>query len=163
MLLPVRAALLITVLGTSIRGVAQPLPVDDINTSFAGKVVFKVDRQDRLVMDFYDDGSRFRQDIAYLRDLDPASIHFSSEENAVVLSCLPDRAQCLTKEIFKLDVVRVTSRSTLPRPDNDADGVRSIALLQELVTKGQADIVQFPGETPTQSSRRTGHSSNRSE
>lgn len=119
-----------------------------LNTAFAGAVTFKIDKQDRLVMDFLDEGSRFRQDIVRLQELDPDAVAYSAEEDGIALKCLADHAQCLSKEIFKLDVVRVTSRVTIARPADDVDGQRSIVLLRELIVSARTKNDQADAETP---------------
>ena len=133
---------------------AQTPPVEPVNTAFAGKVIFKIDRHHRLVADFFDHGNRFRQDIAPLVELDPDRVSFSPEEDVIVLKCLSDKGQCFTKEIFKLDVVRLTGRSTLPRPSDDAGGERTIAILQDLIRTTRAELVQIVGGTPSEGSRK---------
>lgn len=133
---------------------AQTQSLDPLNAAFAGKVVFKIDRQHRLVADFFDDTGRFRQDIAPLMELDAGAVSFSPEEDAVVLKCRSETGQCFTKEIFKLDVVRITGRSTLPRPADDALGEHAIGLLQEIIRSSQAELVQVAGETQNTGSRK---------
>ncbi|HRH69129.1 MAG TPA: hypothetical protein PLB89_06465 [Flavobacteriales bacterium] len=132
---------------------AQTPSLTTINDAFAGKITFKIDRHQRLVADFFDDGNRFRQDIAPLVELDPDGVSFSPEEDAVVLKCLSEKGQCFTKEIFKLDVVRLTGRSTLPRPADDAGGERTMADLRDLIRTSQAQLVQVTRETPNDGSR----------
>jgi hypothetical protein len=117
-------------------------------------VVFKIDKRERLVMDFFDAGTRFRQDIAPLSDLDPELVSYSAEEDGVVLKCREDKAQCISKEIFKLDVLRTTSRVTIPRPEDDLEGVKAISFLQELTHTRQGSMVHVPAETPGTTSRK---------
>jgi hypothetical protein len=140
-----RPLLTATIALLSLNAFCQAHDPTPLNIGFAGMVTFKVDKQDRLVMDFHEDGVRFRQDIVRMRDLDPAAIVYSAEEDAIALKCLPDHAQCISKEIFKLDVVRATSRVTLPRPKDDAEGTTTIQLLRTLITPPQD---QADAETP---------------
>lgn len=131
--------------------------VDDLaaaNAAFMGQVTFKIDKHQRLVADHFDGGLRSRQDIGQLSDLDPATVSYSEEEDAVVLKCLPDKPQCLSKEIFKLDVLRLTSRITLPRPSNDEGGALTMEVLRELITAKQAELQQDTAETPMRPSRK---------
>lgn len=154
-MLPMHCYMTLAVLALlPLRLFPQVPPVEPLNTAFAGKVIFKIDRQHRLVADFFDDGNRFRQDIAPLVELDPDGVSFSPEEDAVVLKCFSEKGQCFTKEIFKLDVVRLTGRSTLPRPSDDPGGARTIAILQDLVRTAQAELVQDVGATPSGGSRK---------
>jgi len=132
---------------------AQTPALEPLNAAFGGRVTFKIDRQQRLVADFFDAGNRFRQDIAPLAELDLRTVSFSPEEDAVVVKCLAEKGQCFSKEIFKLDVVRLSGRSTLPRPADDPEGTRTIVLLQELIRTYQLELVQVAGETPRDGSR----------
>lgn len=125
-----------------------------LNNAFAGAVIFKIDKQDRLVIDFHDDGGRFRQDIARLTDLDANALAYSAEEDGIALKCLPERAQCISKEIFKLDVVRITSRVTIPRPADDAGAQRSIQLLREVLVATAPSEEQAGAETPRSGQRK---------
>lgn len=134
---------------------AQSPSLDPVNEAFAGNVTFKIDKQQRLVADFIADGNRFRQDIAPLAELDPDAVSFSPEEDAVVLKCLAEKKQCFSKEIFKLDVVRLSGRSTLPRPIDDAGGERTIAILQELIRSSRTELVQAQDETPRDNHRKS--------
>lgn len=126
---------------------AQPPNLVPLNTSFGGSIIFKVDQLDRLVMDHVDQGTRIRQDIVRIEDLDPDAVSFSAEEHAVVLKCVPNKAQCISKEIFKLDVVRSTSRVTLAVPPDDPDGARSVQQLRTAIQGKSADQAQTGVET----------------
>lgn len=134
---------------------AQGPDLGPLNKAFVGSVIFKMDKQARLVLDHYDQGNRFRQDVLRLDDLAPDAILYSAEEDAIALKCLPDKAQCISKEIFKLDVVRLTSRVTIPRPPQDVEGSISIQLLRDLVLSDQAVGERAPGETPAKPTRRS--------
>ncbi|MBX2972958.1 MAG: hypothetical protein KF797_07640 [Flavobacteriales bacterium] len=134
---------------------AQSPDLRPLNDAFAGMVTFKMDKQARLVLDHYDQGNRFRQDVLRLEDLAPDAILFSAEEDGIVLKCLPDKAQCISKEIFKLDVVRLTSRVTIPRPPQDVEGSTSIQLLRDLVLSVQAVGEKSRDETPAKPTRRS--------
>lgn len=134
---------------------AQPPDLGPLNAAFAGTVTFKVDKHGRLVMDHYDQGSRFRQDVVPLEQIDPALITFSTEEDAIALKCKPDKGQCFSKEIFKLDVVRLSSRITVPRPTQDEQGARSISLFQDLLAPQYAEHGTTSGETSGSPSRKS--------
>lgn len=131
---------------------AQDPDLSALNKAFNGQVTFKMDKHDRLVMDHFDQNNRFRQDIVRIQDLDPNSVAFSAEENGIALKCLSDKAQCISKEIFKLNVVRATSRVTLPRPDQDVQGEQVVGLFRDLVEVRLAD--EPKPETPTRSPRK---------
>jgi hypothetical protein len=123
------------------------------NEAFAGAVVLKLDKHDRLVMDFFDKGVRFRQDVATMAQLDPAQITYSAGEQAVVLNCRNGEERCITKEVFKLGLLRNSARSTLPCPADDPEGARTIAVLQDLVHSMQATATAVPAETRAAGSR----------
>ncbi|MEZ4738211.1 MAG: hypothetical protein R2818_02385 [Flavobacteriales bacterium] len=124
-----------------------------LNGTFHGAVIMKVDKQGRLVMDFHDDGKRFRQDIAPVHMLDPDLITYSPEENAIVLNCRQENSHCLTKEVFKLGLLRSSSRSTLPCPPDDVNGVRSIVAMETFLKGMQSTAAATPTETPRPSTR----------
>jgi hypothetical protein len=124
-----------------------------VNAAFAGAVVIKLDKHDRLVMDFFDKGVRFRQDVATVAQLDPAQITYSAEEQAVVLNCRSGEERCITKEVFKLGLLRNSARSTLPCPADDPDGARTIVVLQDMIHSMQATATAVPAETRAAGSR----------
>jgi hypothetical protein len=148
-----RSTVLVMLMTASFHLSAQEQALGRVNEAFGGSVTFKVDRQHRLVMDFIDENGRYRQDIAPMDHLDPEGVHFSPEEDAIVLKCRPDKAQCISKEIFKLDVVRLTSRSTLPRPVHDGNGSASIALLRALLIERTNEPVELSEEPRMRPSR----------
>lgn len=130
---------------------SQSLDLAALNGAFAPTVTFRTDKQHRLIMDFHENGVRFRQDIVFPADLDPASIAYSPEEDGIALKCRQDRAQCISKEIFKLDVVRITSRVTVPRPVQDPSGEHGVALFKALVDPPRTDRAE--AETPRDGQR----------
>jgi len=119
-----------------------------LNQEFMGAITFKMDRHGRLVMDHFDQGQRFRQDLVRIEELDPEAVSYSAEEHGIALKCLPDKAQCFSKEIFKLDVVRLTSRVTLAAPATDPEGARTMLLLRDLIRSAQQVNDQAEAETP---------------
>lgn len=124
-----------------------------VNTVFAGSVRMQLDRQDRLVIDYYEGNNRFRQDVVPVTHLDSV-ITFSQEEDAVVIPCLAVHGQCIDKEIIKLNTIRPTGRANLPRPMNDPEGTRAIAALKALVTAAHTELAQLPNETRERVPRR---------
>ncbi|MBL7945834.1 MAG: hypothetical protein JNN32_07175 [Flavobacteriales bacterium] len=133
---------------------AQTPDLGPLNAAFNGSVIFKVDKHGRLVMDHYDQGSRFRQDVVPMEQIDPGLTSFSSEEDAIALKCKAEKGQCFSKEIFKLDVVRLSSRITVPRPPQDESGANTIALFQELLAPREATIAPIAAETSASPSRK---------
>jgi hypothetical protein len=138
----------------SLRSLAQLPSTDPLNAHFAGLVVFRVDKHDRLVLDISDQGTRIRQDDMDPLDLDPSAIDLAPEEDGIVLKCRTDRSQCITKEIFKLDVVRVTSRVTIPRPPGDPDATGAVRLLKDWLAAAQAHGDQADNGTTRPSVRK---------
>jgi hypothetical protein len=114
--------------------------LEAVNTHFAGLARFAIDKQDRLVVDLFQDGARYRQDVVYVEFLDPAAFAFVAEEQAVVLKCADGHARCIDKEILKLDTISHTGRTNLPLPANDADGAQALALLGKLVRDKQTEL-----------------------
>ena len=132
---------------------AQQMDLAPVNHAFNGVVVFKTDKHEQLVMDFIDERGRYRQDIVLPEHLDAISIHFSPEENAIVLPCRTEQVHCISKEIFKLDVIRSTSRSTLPVPVDDPEGTQAIALFRNLINEAASHVASTLDETATPSGR----------
>lgn len=125
----------------------------EANAAFAGAVQFKVDLRDRLIMDCFDDGERYRQDIALLKELNVDSIFWSEGEEAIVLNCIAGKTKCFSKEVFKLDMVRLTARSNIPTPPSDPKGEQAIVVLKGLIRTAQAELADLPNATQEKSSR----------
>lgn len=150
-----RSILLIVILCASFRnGHAQDLNASlvRLNQLFAGRVEFTVDKDNRLITDHFESGKRVRQDVVYLEFLDPNAISFSAEENAIVLQCSDDHAQCIDKEVYKLNMVRHTGRSTLSWPEDAPEP--AMAVLAETITEGHAHIAEQVNETHSRPSRK---------
>lgn len=151
-----RPLLIVLLVLTASRG-SMAQTIDErlaaVNTVFAGSVQMQIDRQDRLVIDYFEGSNRFRQDVVPVIHLDSA-IAFSREEDAVVVPCLAAHGQCIDKEIIKLNTIRPTGRSNLPRPPNDPEGARAIAALKALITAAHAELAQMPNETRERVPRR---------
>lgn len=124
---------------------AQRPDLSALNTAYSGVLTFKLDKSHRLVIDHFDEGQRFRQDLVALEDIDPEQATYSVEERAIALKCKAHKAQCFTKEIFKLDVVRKTSRLTIPVIEDDPEGQRGLALLGAMLR--DTDVADHSAET----------------
>lgn len=138
----------------SLATYAQSADPSALNDTYAGRLQFKVDKHQRLVIEHFEDGSRYRQDIVPINDLDVEQIAFSPEEKAVSLRCRTDKPQCISKEIFKLDVVRVTSRVTVPTVATDHDGQRTIALFKDFSRSAEVAEQHGTSEAPVRKSER---------
>lgn len=130
-------ALSTLLLATLLRAQAATDELAAVNARFAGDVRVKIDRRDRLVFDFFDASGRFRQDVVPVEHLDPQSIHYSPEEDAVIIGCRSGHARCISKEVFKLNTVRTTGRTNLPRPPSDEGGHGTMDALHALVLAAQ--------------------------
>ncbi|MBP7408143.1 MAG: hypothetical protein KA941_05215 [Flavobacteriales bacterium] len=117
-----------------------------VNDRFAGAVQVKIDRRDNFIFDFFDANGRFRQDVVPVEQLDAHNLHYSVEEDAVILACKGEFPQCISKEIFKLNTIRATGRSNLSRPASDDGGAASMEALRVLVVAAQEQLVAL-GET----------------
>jgi hypothetical protein len=114
----------------SIGGYAQDVDahLTTANEIFNGKVKFRIDRDDRLIADLFTDQGLVRQDVAYVEFLSPDSIFYSEAEQAVVMKCKAGEAQCIDKEIFKLNAIRHTGRSTFPiGPEKKQEAIAALA------------------------------------
>jgi len=128
--------------------------IASVNAVFAGGVQFRMDKQHRLVIDVYKGSDRSRQDLVAPEKLDALSVSFSPEEDAVVIGCLAAHGHCIDKEIFKLNTIRHTGRSNLPRPPDDVNGERAIGALKELIITAQEALATTPDETRERTVRR---------
>ena len=111
-----------------------------VNELFGGQVRFKIDKRDRLVADFFDQSGHYRQDVVYLEFLAPEAFAFNAEEQVVMLRCADAHAQCIDKEVFKLNTIRHMGRMNLPLPPDDPEGSKAIAALADLIRKAQAEL-----------------------
>ncbi|MBK9148458.1 MAG: hypothetical protein IPM12_11675 [Flavobacteriales bacterium] len=132
------------------RAHAQPAGLDSLNALFGGSVILKCDKHLQLVIDLYDASGRFRQDAVPLASIDPDRIHFSAEEDAVILECRGGHERCFSKELFKLNTVRLTGRCNLPRPLQDPGGAATIEAFRALL----ADHLAGATETPLHGARK---------
>lgn len=123
---------------------SQAAELDALNTLFSGSVVLKLDRKQQLVIDLNDASGRFRQDVVLVSSIDPASIHFSAEEDAIILGCIAGDSRCFSKELFKSNSVRLTGRCNLPRPLEDAGGAATIEALRTFIAAHAATAAETP-------------------
>ena len=75
---------------------------DYINKRLADKCKLKAERK-QIVVEFYEDGELVRVDLIFPETIDPDKVHYSEEENAVLVSCYDAAGKCVEREIFKLD------------------------------------------------------------
>ncbi len=146
-------ALLFTLLASAQPEVA---PLGELNTLYDGAVRFRVDREDRLIVDLFDESGHIRQDVAYIEHLAADGFRFSTEEAVVVMGCGADNPNCISKEVFRMNVIRHTGRSIVPLAAGDPGGTRAIALLSALVAGSQEAIARRDAETHARPQRRKG-------
>jgi len=115
-----------------------------LNELFGGSVVLKLDKRQQLVIDVYDASARFRQDVAPLGSIDPERLHYSVEEDAVILECREGHDRCFSKELFKLNSVRLTGRCNLPRPPQDDGAAATLDALRALLAEHAATALETP-------------------
>jgi hypothetical protein len=125
----------------------------ELNQLFAGTAQFKLDKHEQLVIDLFDASGRFRQDIVALEHLDPAAMHYSTEEDAVIIGCIAAEGQCFSKEIFKHNTIRRSGRCNLPRPAHDTDGAAVINAFRALIEAAKAQLAAN-GETHQRPARK---------
>lgn len=138
----------------TVRAQSVPMVLQELNALYDGSVRFKIDREDRLVADLFDHTGHFRQDVVYVEFLDPAGFKYSEEESAVVMTCAAAHANCIEKEVFRMNVIRHTGRSVFPLASGDTGGGRAIGLLSALVAEAQMDIARKAAETHARPSRK---------
>jgi hypothetical protein len=111
-----------------------------VNALYDGQVRFKIDKQHRLVADFFDASGHYRQDVAYLEFLDADSIRYTPEEQVVTVRCRAGQDRCFDKELFKLNTIRHSGRMNLPLVAGDPDGERAMATLSDLIRHAQEHL-----------------------
>jgi len=126
-----------------------PLPdiaedITALNGHFRDVAAFKIDRDDRLVTDYFDHGARYREDVAYLEFLNAGGVSFNPEENTVMVKCSEEKSldgrssgKCIDKEVMKNGAISQTGRMNLPVPAGDANGAKAIILLGNLLRDSQ--------------------------
>lgn len=135
-----RTTIWATITLLSIGGYAQDVDarLAIANEIFDGKVKFRIDRDDRLIADLFSEQGLVRQDVAYVEFLSPDSISYSQEEQAVVLKCKTGEAQCIDKEIFKLNAIRHTGRSALPiSPEKKNEAIAALGAVIRAAQEAQ--------------------------
>ena len=106
--------------------------LNELNGQYAGTYRFSVNGEDQLEIDFFNSSGHFRQDVVYLDFLDAEMVTYNSEEKAVAIRCSNAGEKCIDKEIFKLDVIRHSSRINL-KEESSAQAENTMALLQKII------------------------------
>ena len=106
--------------------------LNELNGQYAGTYRFLVNNEDQLEIDFYNNSGHFRQDVVYLDFLDPEMVTFNSEEKAVAIRCSTEGEKCIDKEIFKLDVIRRSSRINI-KEESPVHAENTMALLKNII------------------------------
>ena len=124
-----------------------------VQSAFGPEYRFKVDREDRLVIDLLKQGRPVRQDVVYIEFLDSTAVRWSEQERAVEMACAEAHGQCIDKEIFHLGTVRHTGRSTLPLPEGRPTD-EAVVAMRGLIVAGQARVAGKGLETHRRPDRR---------
>jgi hypothetical protein len=67
-----------------------------LNTKLDGKYKFDV-KNGQMFLKCFKDGKVYRDDNAYLNDIDPFSVTYIQSENAVVMKCLENSLDCIRR------------------------------------------------------------------
>ncbi len=121
--------------------IAQGVEADlqALNAHFSSIATFTLERDDRLITEYTNNGEAYRVDQVYIEFLAPSTCSHNAEENTVMLQCNGDHAKCIDKEIRKSGVISQTGRINLPTPAGDPNGAKAIELLTALVNDVQAE------------------------
>ena len=123
--------------------------LNELNGLYASTYRFTINSEKQLEVAFFNGSGHYRNDIVYLDFLDPDMIIYNSEEKAISIRCSQAEEKCIDKEIFKLDVLRHSSRINLKEEDA-AQSEQVIALLQMIITlhaQSEKDNESQMGET----------------
>ena len=127
----------------------EPLPdiaadLSALNTHFSGIATFRIDRDDRLITEYIDQGTAYRVDEAYLEFLNANGVTFNAEEHTVMVKCTEENlptgqttGKCIDKEVKKTGAISQTGRMNLPVPSGDANGAKAITMLGKLLRDSQ--------------------------
>lgn len=129
--------LLASTFGYSQHEEAMHLACNELNGIYAGTYRFHVNGEGQLEVEFYNEDGNFRQDMVYIDFLSPEKITYNAEEQAVSIRCAEKGEKCIDKEIFKLDVVRQSSRINIKQADA-GEAAKTIDLLIGLVESHRA-------------------------
>ena len=131
-----RTLLLATTLVTFNTSNAQSdeigVALNELNGAYSGAYRFSVNKEKQLVVDFFNGSGHFRTDLVYLDFLDPEKVSYNAEEKAVAIRCGSEE-KCIDKEIFKLDVVRHSSRINL-KEASASQAEQSMALIRQIIS-----------------------------
>ena len=106
--------------------------LNELNDQYDGTYRFSVNDEDQLEIDFFNSSGHFRQDVVYLDFLDPEMVIYNSEEKAVAIRCAQEGDKCIDKEIYKLDIIRHSSRINL-KEESSAQAENTMALLKKII------------------------------
>lgn len=120
-----------------------------LNAHFNNVVRFKLDKRDRLVAEYLDNGSAYRTDLVYIEFLDASGCVFDGEQKVMTVRCQDERSKCIDKEVHKTGAISQIGRMELPLPANDPTGEKARQLLAKLVDDKQAEELTRLAETNT--------------
>lgn len=109
-------------------GITIKQTIDYLNRKFKGRYVFSIVKVDGdLKIETFKDGKLVKTDIMDLRELDPFSIKFYEEENAIVIKCYKANAGCIDRRIVLPPTHDGYDRTTLLISDpTDSVSIRGV-------------------------------------
>jgi hypothetical protein len=120
-----------------------------LNAHFTGIARFSIDKRQRLVAEYLDNGIAYRTDIAYLDFLDASTCSYNEEERTLMLHCQDPRSKCIDKELRKNGTISPTGRMNLPVPAGDERAEKARQLLSSLVEHKQSEQLTRLAEVNT--------------
>lgn len=124
-----------------------------LNKHFNGIAQFNVDKRQRLVVEYLQNGSAYRTDIAYLDFLDASACAYNEEDRSLMLYCQDPRSKCIDKEIRKGGTITPIGRMDLPVPAGDERAEKARSLLTALVEHKQNEQLKRLAEVNTRGGR----------
>lgn len=123
------------ILGTNVFAQSNDMKsiLNELNGSYDGSYRFSVNGEKQLEIDFFNSSGHFRQDVVYLDFLDPEMVTYNSDENAVTIRCAKEGDKCIDKEIYKLDIIRHSSRINL-KEESPTQAENTMALLKKIIS-----------------------------
>ncbi len=107
--------------------------INELNGLYANTYRFSINSEKQLEVAFYNSSGHFRNDVVYLDFLDPEMIVYNTQEKAISIRCNNVQEKCIDKELFKLDVVRQSSRINI-KEENANQANEVIVLLRKIIS-----------------------------
>lgn len=117
--------------------------IDALNARYGGAVSFRMNGH-LLIIDRRDAEGRYRREQAPLQAIDPGSIGYSLQADAVTARCARDMSACFTQEDYRAGIVKRSSLIAIPIAMDDPAGHDLIGLLQQLVAAADERHAETP-------------------